>query len=921
MKNILKAGLFAAIILLWQNTNAQTPANWQLVGPINFPTNTIGQINGMGRVVQIKYDPVTPNKAYAVSVSGLFVTTDNCESWTAITGVNNIPLSNTASVCIDRTNTNTIYLGTGDPNYYSTSRASGVWKSTDGGLNFTKVNTGMGNVLVLNIVQSPTDANTFIAATTSGIWKTTNAATTWTQTFATTEITGFAANTAINSQILYFSKGVQNGNGQFYTSADFGSTWNINPTFTTPALAYRGSRISVTAANPNAVYVTFIGKGGGGPGAVVTGGAIIYKSTDGGATFNLQKDDVLPNLFGYKLAEGGQGNYNFDVAVSPVDENLLIASGHLIWKSTNGGVSWTQMQTSWSVEIHTDMHHTVFDQANPAYMFNCNDGGVWKSLDGGDTWTPKCQNLVSTEFYHAANSHFNAGLIGGGTQDNGELYFRNNIWYCNRGGDFTSFYTFDNNPALPGKAYYMSRGQARDLINSPTTSRDLNIPFLDTIDDKYSFSMQNINIGFVKHNFVNAGGDVTGVGGIYRSDNIQTLTAGNPTWTKIVGQADAISIFNMKVHPWNHDTIYYVFRDKSVNRVINASTATSTATATVELVKAGTYFAGAAFNNLGSTISVADIAVLKDGVLYMSLNGTVVRSVDKGANWTLWNGTAGGGYVAIPSNINLLKLVHDSTQNNESIYALSNIGLYYRNNTMPGWLLFMDNLPQTPRLTDMDIYNDPITPSNNRLRLATYGRGLWETLPSVTTGALPVTFLGLSANAENGYNKLVWKTAQQINSRNFEIEVSFDGRNFKAINVIAAAGNSAAALSYSFNDYAVMPGITSFYRIKLNDVDGKFTYSNVAVVFVKPNNQNTISVLNNPVAGSNVNVLINATTEQNAELIILDMMGRKLLSKKIQLNKGGQVFIINDVVNIAGIYVVEVILQDGSVIQNKMLKQ
>jgi hypothetical protein len=920
MKKVLLSVFFAAISLLIQNVCAQTSANWQLVGPIAFPTNTIGQINGMGRVVQLKYDPVTPSKAYAVTVSGLFVTTDNCESWAVVPGVNNIPLSNTASVCIDRTNTNIIYLGTGDPNYYSTSRASGVWKSTDGGLNFTKVNTGMGNVLVLDLVQSPTDANTFVAATSSGIWKTTNAAATWTRTFTTTEITGFAVNTAVNSQVMYFSRGVQNGTGQFYTSTDFGTTWTINAGFTTPVLDYRGSRISVTAANPNVVYLSFIGKGGGGPGAVVTGGGIIYKSSDGGNTFSLQKSDVEPNLFGYNNLEGGQGNYNFDVAVSPVNENLLIASGHLIWKSTDGGINWTKMQPAWSVEIHTDMHHTVFDQANPAYIFNCNDGGVWKSLDGGDTWIPKCQNLVSTEFYHAANSHFNAGLIGGGTQDNGELYFRNNIWYCNRGGDFNNFYAFDNNPALPGKAYYMSRGQVRDLINSPTTSRNLNTPFLDTLDDRYSFSMQNINVGFVKHNFVSGGGDVTGVGGIYRSNNIQNLTPGNPTWTKIVNHSDATVMLDMKVHPWSQDTVYYVYKTKDISRIINGSTATSTATAVVEVVKAGTYFTGAGFNSLPGTISTADIAVLKDGVLYMLLNGTMVRSTDKGANWTLWNGTSGGGYVAIPSTVNLLKLVHDSTQNNESIYAISNIGVYYRNKDMPGWLLFTNNLPQTPRLTDLDIYNDPTTPANSRLRLATYGRGLWES-PLSVSAALPLTFLGLSANAENGYNKLVWKTAQETNTLSFEIEASFDGRNFGAIKSIAAAGNSTAEISYTFNDYAAMPGITTFYRIKMNDVDGRFTYSNVVVVFVKSNNQNTISVLNNPVAGGNVNILINATKEQNAELIIIDMMGRKILLKKIQLNKGGQVFVVNDVVNTAGIYVVEVILQDGSVIQNKMLKQ
>jgi hypothetical protein len=265
--------------------------------------------------------------------------------------------------------------------------------------------------------------------------------------------------------------------------------------------------------------------------------------------------------------------------------------------------------------------------------------------------------------------------------------------------------------------------------------------------------------------------------------------------------------------------------------------------------------------------------------------------------------------------------VHDSTQNNESIYALSNIGVYYRNKDMPGWLLYTNNLPLTPRFTDLDIYNDPTTPANSRLRLSTYGRGLWESPLSVTGTLLPLTLLGLSANPENGYNKIVWKTANESNTKNFEIEISYDGRNFRTYSSIAAAGNSTVERTYSFNDYSIMPGIATFYRIKANDLEGKFTYSNIAVVYAKSNNQNTISIINNPIIGNKVNILINAKKEQRAALSIIDMNGKRLLAKQIQLNKGGQLFIVDEVVKTAGMYIVEILMQDGSIIQSKLLKQ
>jgi trimeric autotransporter adhesin len=916
--------LFTKVILsiiipfsLLTKANAQTLSNWQLIGPIAFPTPQIGQVNGMGRIVSMKYDPVTTNKAYAVSVNSVFVTTDNTDTWNVLPGLNNMPSTTCASVCIDYTNNNVIYLGTGDPNYYSTSKASGVWKSVDAGNTFTHSNTGMGNRIVLDIFMSPTNNNVLVAATNNGIYKSINGGATWVQKNTVTDITGFAQNTATNSTILYFTKGAIGASGLFYTSTDFGETWQSNASFTTPTLTYRGARVATTPANPNVIYLSFLGKGGGGPGFVSSGGGIVYKSTDAGATFVMQKDDILPNLIGYKSTEGGQGNYNFDLAVSPTDENTVFIVGHLVWKSINAGVTWVQMQPSWSAEIHTDMHKLIFNPSNTNEIYNCNDGGVWKSVDGGDTWVPKCQNLVSSEVYNFANSHFDKNIIGGGLQDNGEVYYKNGTWYNNRGGDWTSPYYFDYNSTLPGKAIYCKNGSTRDLINTPVgsgTEKTLRLPFATQNSDLYGFSLQNPNKAFVIHN-LNIGEAETNLAGIYRTDNLQNISAGNPVWTKIFTQSDAASIMmSFDVNPTNADTVYVILKNLDLYRCDNALSVSPVFNLIVSGSSLSTQF------SLPISISTADFEVLKNGILYLSLNGKIIKSIDKGITWVSHTGSASGLLVPLPSSTNFIEIIQDSTQNNESIYALSVNSIYYRNNSMDGWMLFMNNIPTTPNFTDIDIYNDPSNPMDNKLRLSTYGRGLWETKPSSFL-VLPIKLLEFSGTNKNNVNLLEWKTSFEISSSSFEIESSIDGYNFKTIGSVSAAGNSNVIKNYIFYDYNVLPKTKTYYRIKMIDLDGSYDYSNIIYIYVKFLAENTLQVFDNPVKSGSIKLFINVNNEQFANLSVINAVGKELFTERLKLTKGHQIKLIKNKSQASGFYYIKLVLQRGTILSSKFIQQ
>ena len=79
-KNFL---LLITLYFLQQNfVAAQMQGNWSLTGPAKFPTNISGQINGMGRVSQIKFHPTNPAKVYAVSATGgLWISENSGVAW------------------------------------------------------------------------------------------------------------------------------------------------------------------------------------------------------------------------------------------------------------------------------------------------------------------------------------------------------------------------------------------------------------------------------------------------------------------------------------------------------------------------------------------------------------------------------------------------------------------------------------------------------------------------------------------------------------------------------------------------------------------------------------------------------------------------------------------------------------------------
>ena len=153
--------------------------------------------------------------------------------------------------------------------------------------------------------------------------------------------------------------------------------------------------------------------------------------------------------------------------------------------------------------------------------------------------------------------------------------------------------------------------------------------------------------------------------------------------------------------------------------------------------------------------------------------------------------------------------------------------------------------------------------------------------------ALPVELVSFNANCNDGVVDLLWETASENNSEDFEVEYSRDGVIWNTIHTEPAAGFSTELISYSYAHMHALGG-DNYYRLTQNDVDGaSVTYDNL---IINANCQSAatgyFSVFPNP-SSDVFNVLIQNTDKENSgDFKIMDTKGNIVLTKSFILFKG-----------------------------------
>jgi uncharacterized repeat protein (TIGR01451 family) len=407
-------------------SNGQRPGN----GP------TSGRING------IAAHPTDPNTLYvAAAGGGVWKTTNGGSTWSPLTD-SEITLS-MGAIAIAPSNPSVIYAGTGDANFHIDSNyGRGVLVSTNGGTSWTLRNnaSAFDRKAISEIAVDPTNANVAYVAVggnggvngtpgNTGIWKTTDAGVNWTH--STIDLTSAQPWTSVridpnNPSILYAAVGQYTGstpNG-VYKSTDAGTSWNLLATAPSGGATGR-IVVAIAKSNSQVVYVSVASPGSYG----------LYKfmrSDNGGATFT----DLTAGTPNYM---GSGGWFATTLIVDPLNSAIVYAGGgagtNSILRSINSGVTWTDINTGPSGGPHGNHHAAAFDASGR--LLDGTDGGIYR-LDNPSTvaWTQLNGNLNTIQLESIAlhPTDPNTALVG--SQGNGTARYTGTLgWTLVEGGD------------------------------------------------------------------------------------------------------------------------------------------------------------------------------------------------------------------------------------------------------------------------------------------------------------------------------------------------------------------------------------------------------------------------------------------------------------------------------------------------------
>jgi len=188
----------------------------------------------------------------------------------------------------------------------------------------------------------------------------------------------------------------------------------------------------------------------------------------------------------------------------------------------------------------------------------------------------------------------------------------------------------------------------------------------------------------------------------------------------------------------------------------------------------------------------------------------------------------------------------------------------------------------------------------------------------IVKGTLPVTFTDLTAKKKDNDVILNWGTLTEINSSHFEIERADNGKDFNTkIGTVTSAGNSNAIKNYSLVDKAPLKGM-NYYRVKQVDMDGKFSYSNIAVINFERGNAH-VTLYPNP-AKHTLNVEYTAIRNNKISVQVIDARGSVILQSNYTATIGKNIHSLNVSSLTKGVYMLKTIDTDGNITVSKFIK-
>lgn len=688
--------------------------DWSHRGPTYTP-------DGIGRVNRIAFHPTTAAIVYAgTSAGGLWRLTwsGNLYSWACLT--NSIPELSVSGIVVSHADPMDLYILTGDGDVWSSGslvtswgyRGSsiGVLKSTDAGATWSQM--GMfpgitGTLLGFSLIQDPNNANILLAATNQGIFRTTNGGASWTRSCFTDAGGSFSnSNMAFDlefkpgSSTTVYAAYRRGGNN---TCAFFKST-NGGISFTEPYQIGGVNRmaIAVTPANSSYVYLVC------GPGNVTDSTAAnntfrgVFHSTNSGDDFTPKATapDILAHVQpGFSI--GHQSNYDLAIAASNTNASIVMVGGLKVWKSENRGGDFDEMTDYFFSDpddddcIHPDVHDLAYNPIDNQ-LYAATDGGVAVSSDHGNNFSNLFNGLAIGQFYHFESVNED-GHIWGGTQDCGVQEQQSGTqFFVRAGGDGYDVLTdrIGNND----DSYMVINTSIYD--DSPVGSN--NITPAGETEFFPLLAMHSTNEDILYAGFTS---------GLYRS-----LERGD-NWFRILNTS---AIWALTSCPSNSGRVYCAGSGAGQQGLFRVDGVTGIPGVTN--ISSGLISEGYPGN---FSLKITDIAVNPNNSaqVWVTVSGfadsvKVFFSSNSGVNWANRSGS-------LP-NVPAHSIITDASGNT---YVGTDIGVFYRNNSMSDWTPFYNDLPRVAvtGLEFLDIFNaaDPPNPLKY-IYASTFGRGIWR---------------------------------------------------------------------------------------------------------------------------------------------------------------------------------------------------
>ncbi|MDH3699020.1 MAG: hypothetical protein OEQ81_10160, partial [Flavobacteriaceae bacterium] len=378
----------------------------------------IGPALMSGRINDMEVHPTNPRIIYAGAAGGgVWKSNDGGVSFNSIFDDH---AQSIGAIGIDPNDPdNTIYVGTGETwTRNSVSLGDGLYKSTDGGSNWEKLGFEKSE-RIANIIVNPNNSQEVYVGVLGALWsdsdergvyKSSDGGATWERLLYINPKTGCAdlAMDPSDPNTLYASMwefrrtawSFESGgaNSALYKSTDGGATWNkIHSGFPEGDLGRLA--IAVAPSNPQVLYTAIE--------AEVTERKGLYRSNDGGANW-----EQLNNEFELTV----RPFYFSRITVDPRDEDVVVKCGYFGGISRDGGKTFKNLGA-----MHPDIHDVVFHINDSDILFAGNDGGVYRSYNGGTTFE-FVSNLPLSQFYHISVDDAEPYNVYGGLQDNGSWW-------------------------------------------------------------------------------------------------------------------------------------------------------------------------------------------------------------------------------------------------------------------------------------------------------------------------------------------------------------------------------------------------------------------------------------------------------------------------------------------------------------------